>query len=168
MKGGLSNNYLDNLMHDLSIRSYLGTYPCDKAPNLSSALHPSSYIINLDSSQSPGSHWVSIYIKRNCVLYFDSYGRRPSEELNITLKSANKKVIYSNKRIQSFNSIFCGYFCVAFIISQEIGLSLNKFLNLFSYTNQIENTSLITSSKLTSNDKLVELFITEFIKNKRK
>lgn len=165
MNKGLSNNYLDSLMLNLPIHSYEGSFPCDQTPILSSLKQPSSLIINLDTSSLPGSHWVSIYHTKNLTLYFDSYGRNPNEELNKILKSGNKRVIYFNKRIQSFNSIFCGYFCVAFIISQEIGLSLNTFLNLFSHTEQIENTSPKTQSKLESNDKLVELFIIEFIKN---
>ena len=32
------------------------------------------YVINLDDKNSKGTHWVSLFIDRNLVLYFDSFG----------------------------------------------------------------------------------------------
>ena len=32
------------------------------------------YIINLDSKIDPETHWVSVIIESNRILYFDSFG----------------------------------------------------------------------------------------------
>ena len=39
------------------------------------------YIINLDSKIGPGTHWVSVIIESNRLLYFDSFGLIPPYEL---------------------------------------------------------------------------------------
>ena len=31
-------------------------------------------VINLNDKQSKGKHWVSLFIDRNVVVYFDSFG----------------------------------------------------------------------------------------------
>ena len=33
-----------------------------------------AYIINLDDKQSKGTHWASLFIDRNIVVCFDSFG----------------------------------------------------------------------------------------------
>ncbi len=43
---------------------------------------PGFYIINLDKSTEPGSHWVTLeYNPKNTSIYFDSYGMPPLKEL---------------------------------------------------------------------------------------
>ena len=32
-----------------------------------------AYVINLDGKKSKGTHWVSLFIDRNTVVYFDSF-----------------------------------------------------------------------------------------------
>ena len=40
-----------------------------------------AYIVNTDISTDPGEHWVAIYFRRDQVIYFDSYGRPPEENM---------------------------------------------------------------------------------------
>ena len=54
--------------------------------------HPSLIVVNLDSSEKKGSHWVigSHYISNHIFEHFDSIGRKPDEHINnILLKNIN-------------------------------------------------------------------------------
>ena len=33
-----------------------------------------AYVINLDHSENTGTHWVVIFLKKDEVIYFDSFG----------------------------------------------------------------------------------------------
>lgn len=74
--------------------------------------HNKSYIINLDSSDRPGTHWVGLH--RNKVgesFYFDSFGLPPPEEV----RQKCRRLFYSNNRIQMDISEMCGYYAIAFL-----------------------------------------------------
>ena len=69
------------------------------------------YIINLDSKIGPGTHWVSVIIEPNRLLYFDSFGLIPPYEL-INLKS---EYYYNFLQYQPIKSFLCGYYCLSFL-----------------------------------------------------
>ncbi|EGG14909.1 hypothetical protein DFA_10782 [Cavenderia fasciculata] len=48
-----------------------------------------SFIMNLDKSTEPGSHWVACYIDTigsKSLEYYDSFGEDPSEQFMIDIK----------------------------------------------------------------------------------
>ena len=55
---------------------FVGTYPRDMLPK---TLHQSTaaLVINTDTSDKPGQHWVAIYISNGHGEYFDSFGLLP-------------------------------------------------------------------------------------------
>ena len=62
---------------------------------------PSSFVINLDPSYKPGSHWVAVYFDRNGVgEYFDSFARYPPHEIDHFLCSHAKGWQYSHMQVQ--------------------------------------------------------------------
>ena len=69
------------------------------------------YVINLDDKQCKGTHWVSLFIDRNTIVFFDSFRIEyiPQQLWN---KSKDKSIIF---RIQSDDSIMSGFCCIAFI-----------------------------------------------------
>ena len=69
------------------------------------------YIINLDSKIGPGTHWVSVIIEPNKLLYFDSFGLIPPYEL-INLRS---EYYHNFLQYQPINSFLCGYYCLYFL-----------------------------------------------------
>ncbi|MCC8406653.1 MAG: hypothetical protein LN560_03450 [Rickettsia endosymbiont of Sceptobius lativentris] len=75
-------------------------------------------IVNLDSVESMGTHWVA-YIKRgHIVKYFDSFGNlEPPRELVRYFKSSD--IFYNYKRYQSFNSVNCGHLCIEFLLTNN-------------------------------------------------
>ena len=43
------------------------------------------YIINLDDSTGPGTHWVAMFVKPKLIGYFDSYGLYcPAEVIHLS------------------------------------------------------------------------------------
>ena len=92
------------------VKRFNGVFSRNKLPNLRNG----AYVINLDHSENTGTHWVVIFMKKNEVIYFDSFGVEyiPKE---IMKSIGNKNIKTSIFRIQNNNSIMCGYFCILFI-----------------------------------------------------
>ena len=92
---------------DLGIinKKYDGVFSRDNIPNQNGM-----YIINLDSKIGPGTHWVSVIIEPNKILYFDSFGLIPPYEL-INLRP---KYYYNFLQYQPIKSFLCGYYCLYF------------------------------------------------------
>ena len=90
-----------------------------------------AYVINLDHSENTGTHWVVIFMKKDEVIYFDSFCDEyiPKELMG---KIKNKNIKTSISRIQDNNSIMCGYFCILFIEYMLNNKTLTDFTNLFS------------------------------------
>ena len=89
-----------------------------------------AYVINLDEYSDIGSHWVALHVLNNNVSYFESFGVEhvPKE----ILKNFGNKTIKTNIfRIQTYDSIMCGYFCIGFIDFMFAGKTLTEFTNLF-------------------------------------
>ena len=73
-----------------------------------------AYVINLDEYQSIETHCLAFYVNDNNVTYFDSFRVEhiPKEIKKII---GNKNVITNIYRMQAYDSIMCGYFCIGFI-----------------------------------------------------
>ena len=72
-----------------------------------------------------------MYVKNNVVTYFDSFGvKHIPKEIKAFIKNRNIKT--NIFRIQAYDSIMCGYFCIRFIDFMFKGKSLTEYLNLFS------------------------------------
>ena len=70
-----------------------------------------AYVINLDECSDIGTHWVAFYVNNNNITYFDSF---EVEHIPKEIKTfINNKNIKTNIfRIQAYDSIMCGYFCI--------------------------------------------------------
>ena len=95
-------------------------------------------------------HWIALFVKTNEVIYFDSFGiehipkeinkfidneqsstAKPSS-LEHSAKARNKKIKANIFRIQAYDSIMCGYFCIEFIHFMLKGKTLLDYTNSFS------------------------------------
>ena len=86
---------------------------------------------NLDEYKIIGTHWVVLYVNNNDVTYFDSFGVE-SIPREIKKSTGNKNIKTNINRIQAYDSIMCGYFCIVFIDLMLKGNSLLDYTNLFS------------------------------------
>ena len=99
--------------------------------NLPNKIKKGAYAINLDEYENTGTHCVSLFVKANKVIYFDSFGIEHIPE-KIDKFIGNKKIKASIFRIQTYDSIVCGYFCIEFINYMLKGKKLLDYTNLFS------------------------------------
>ena len=100
------------------------------------------YVINLEEYSNIGTHWVSLYLNNKVVTYFDNFG---VEHIPKEIKKFidNKNIIANILRIQAYDSVMCGYFCIEFIDFMLKDNSLTDFTNLFSPNNFKRNNDII-------------------------
>ena len=98
--------------------------------NLPNNIKNGSYVINLDEYHDIGTHWVALYVNNKIVIYFDSFG---VEHIPREIKKffVRKKKIRNIYRIQAYDSIMCGYFCIGFINFMFNGKSLTDYTKIF-------------------------------------
>lgn len=119
-----------------------GVGPIDRLP-VTLIAKPRSFIVNLDESWKPGSHWVAIYFPvHGPAFYFDSYGRYPPDAI-INFMDRNSKFgwKYSIRKLQGDLSTLCGYYCIVFL---KFAPRYNEFFEIFNECN---------------NDKILKKFI---------
>ena len=81
-------------------------------------------------------------MQNNNVIYFYSFGvEHIPKEIKEFVKKKN--IITNIFRIQAYNSIMCGYFCIGFIDFMLAIKALTEFTNLFSPNNFKKNDSII-------------------------
>ena len=115
-----------------------GVYSRDNLPKIKDG----AYVINLDEYSDIGTHWVALYVQNNNVTYLDSFGvEYISKEIKAFIK--NKNITTNIFRIQAYDSIMCGYFCIGFIDFMFKGKTLTEYTNLFSPNNFEKNDDII-------------------------
>ena len=107
------------------------------------------YVINLDECSDIGTHWVALYVESNDVIDFDSFG---VEHIPKEIKRfvSNKNIKTNIFRMQAYDSIMCGYFCIGFIDFMLAGKTLIEFTNLFSPNNFERNDNIILKYFITN------------------
>ena len=111
-----------------------GLYSWDNLPKIKNE----AYIITLDEYSDIGSHWIALYVQNNDVTFFDSFGAEHiPEEIRKFIR--NRSIKTNIFRIQAYDSIMCGYFCIGFFDFMLTGKTLTEFTNPFSPNNFIKN-----------------------------
>jgi len=153
MAKGLTNSYVEKLSKKiLKNINFKGVYPCDIHPKIKNNIF--SVIFNTGDSQSHGEHFVAIYANEKNLFYFDSFGEN-IYDVNIKKFINNvinsRKLIINTNKIQDDGSTFCGFFCIAFLLSKE--KRVKYFKNIFKKDNLMKNNDIAVN------------FIIKFIQN---
>ena len=83
-----------------------------------------------------------MYVHNNNVTYFDSFGvEHIPKEIKAFINSKNIKT--NIFRIQAYDSIMCGYFCIGFIDFMLAGKTLTEYTNLFAPNNFKKNDDIV-------------------------
>ena len=86
---------------------FYGVYSRDNLP----IIRDRTYVINLDEYSDIGTHQISLYVQNNDVTYFDSFGvEHIPEEIKTFI--GNKNIKINIFRIQAYDSIMYGHFCI--------------------------------------------------------
>lgn len=123
-----------------------GVYASDCLP-----LHISpstAIVVNTDPHTRSGTHWVVFYLDEdgNRIEYFDSFGLPPHlPYYQQFLKRNARRYVYNEHRLQGYNSFVCAHYCLTFLYSRANGLTMNEFVNAFSFKNTTLNDGFIYS-----------------------
>lgn len=95
-------------------QSYVGCFACDEIP--SPPKYPAAWVVNLDPSTMPGSHWVALYSPcPGVVLYFDSLGDECPPTIHKFFDDNFLVMSRQQHQIQSNDSKVCGQYAMFFI-----------------------------------------------------
>ena len=83
-----------------------------------------------------------MYVRNSDVTYFDSFGVEHIPKEIKAFIGRSLSVTTNIFRIQAFDSIMCGYFCIGFIDFMLAGKALTEYTNLFSPNNFKKNDSI--------------------------
>lgn len=150
---GLTNAYVEKIGKKVLGNVFIGTFPCDLQPNTSKK-KIFCLIFNLSKHDTDGSHFIAIFSSKNEIIYFDPFGHKPENKYIkkfIQENKKNRKLVINKKCIQSCSSIFCGFYCLGFLLSQKRCLPIKDFLLLFNINN------------LELNDKIIIDFMQKYI-----
>ena len=113
---GLNNFDIIKIVQHLNIPEFRGVYMRDQLPVTPN--EKESGIVNLNTSQQTGSHWVGYFKDGAKRMYFDSFGQITPLEIQKYLKTKKEfenkdPVIERNTDIvQQPNTNICGHLCI--------------------------------------------------------
>ena len=123
-----------------------GVYSRDNLPKIKDGAH----VRNLDEYLNIGTHWVTLWVDNsNNVTYFDFFG---VENISKKIKEfvQDKNIKNNIFRIQAYDSLMCGYFCIGFIDFMLAKNTLTKYTNPFSPNNFKKNDDIILNYFMTN------------------
>ena len=121
---------------------FRGIYPIDLIPK--ELPNRSVIIVNQDTSNQKGSHWVVIHYMSDAIVeYFDSVGKQPKVEVHNLLLSQDMTYMYNNKRLQSYNTYTSWLFCLYYSYYSCRGVDFSSILSRFS-DNLVDNEVLVS------------------------
>lgn len=130
---GLTNKYVERLGNQY-LKTFVGVYPCDIQPNVGEG-EIFSIIFNESKHNEEGTHFVAIYANKRYLYYFDSLGLKlENKYIEMFCGLQGRQLIESKKQVQSFDSLFCGYFCISFLMFMEKIGYFSRFFECFSKT----------------------------------
>ena len=112
--------------------------------NLPKKIKDGAYVIDLGDYADVGTHWIALFSKKTKIIYFDGFGvEHVPEEIEEFI--GNKNIKANIFRVQSNNSIMCGYFRIGFINFMLGDKTLTDFMSMFSRYDFENNDSIILS-----------------------
>ena len=135
-KKGITNYELETL---LSPDSKLFSIICDDQVEQIDIKTEKYYIVNLDTSQGPGTHWIALGIFQETIEFFDPLGcellnwpNLPIGLLKFLFEASFEKTIVRIERLQSNVSVQCGLYCLFYVMHRQ-NFSLQAIIDYFGH-----------------------------------
>ena len=145
----VSNLYLNEIAS--SIPTYRGTFSCDDLINVETRPGMNTCIVNLSRLGETGSHFTAVSInipstgEPECS-YFDSFGIECGNDyIKSYIRSFSHSYSYSTVQLQPYTSQHCGLYCLAYVITCEMGKDMLYFLEHFNSTDIHANDRIVTN-----------------------
>ena len=134
----LTNFDLIECAENLKIPEFRGVFMRDTLPKKP---HKNECgVVNLNTSNEKGSHWVCYYKKGLQRIYFDSFGQITPIEIQDYLKSRKERgigVIQRNTDIvQPYNTHICGSLCLFVLKALASNTPFQKVLNILNHDDE--------------------------------
>ena len=123
-KEGVTTQFLQTSLNHLP--NFIGVFSIDQILKLQLDLDD-CFVVNLDFSTQPGSHWIAIKLSQDKCFVIDSLGGALSSNYFksfISKLSNGRKVIYS-PALQQLKSNLCGFYCLFFLLYLEFATFSN-------------------------------------------
>ena len=130
---GLSNFDILKIAKHLEIPNFKGVFTRDQLPEKIG--NRESGIVNFNTSEEPGSHWVAYFQDGSKKIYFDSFGQVIPTEIQKYLKTKdeyrnNLPVIERNTDVvQEPNTVICGHLCLYVLDNLSKGVNFQEIIN---------------------------------------
>ena len=129
--------------------NFIGCFAENQLKSLTVTQFPCFLIVNVDSTETSGSHWLAIGIFKNSIEIFDPLGftifnwaRVPCDLLEFLHRMSLTRQVRVSPRIQSNQSTYCGFYCIFYIILRRFTVLRNivaRFSIVFSKMIQNDN-----------------------------
>ena len=129
------------LDHPLTSERFCGVYARDEIRDKGKGF----YVVNLDESTKPGSHWICIELNGDSKphIYFDSYGLAPTHPDIIRFMKAGK-IVHNRKKLQHHLATTCGHWCIYFVWRRCQGWNIGDIVRAFKVETPLENDYVMT------------------------
>lgn len=112
------------------IDNFKGVYALDQLVNV----RPTGpIIVNTDTSNLPGTHWIAVAFRNDTAYCFDPLGYPPPLKVITWLNTNFNRWKCNLRQIQSNLSTQCGYYCLHFLYS----VNEYNYIHLYNIINVI-------------------------------
>ena len=107
------------------VPNFLGCFAQNSVDSLFLQSLPCTFLVNVDSANEPGSHWLALALFDDTIEIFDPLGFKfynwqsvPCHLLTFIHSEAASKKLYISSQIQSLTSNLCAFYCMYFVIER--------------------------------------------------
>lgn len=107
-------------------------------------------VLNHDTTDEPGSHWVALLIDNNLktIEYYDSVGDAPIYEIQLFINKLKKHFVHytllTNKKTHQRENSECGVYSIYFLVQRVLGYSFRDVVdNIISDSSMEQYRSVI-------------------------
>jgi len=113
---------------ELKLSSFLGVFAADQIKNIKSN-QVGTLVVNTDPSNLDGKHWISFCIDKNNIYHYDPLCLNvlQSEYFRPFVLRMNKALHLNMLKVQTTDSVMCGYHALVFCYVMNSHASENKF-----------------------------------------
>ena len=123
-------------------RYYGGVVAKDLLP--STTMKPSFYIVNQDTSEKVGSHWIAMFLLDGHMSeYFDPLGKEPDLDFKRYMTLQSQSYQFNEKRCQNYSSNLCGQYCLFYCYFRARGYSMTDILDMFNEKDLVYNDQMV-------------------------
>lgn len=126
---GISNLDIEEILFSEKAQSFMnnctaigfsGVFSSNNLPSKLIKKNCFSLICNLSRDTEPGTHFITIIFYSTYIFYIDSLGLPClNKDVRNYLDHFNLPIMCNSQQIQDSQSVFCGFFCILFILFYE-------------------------------------------------